>query len=301
MECSEVKVKVTQNKTTPVKYRYLKKLLKYSNEEVLLRYWPPLLDIGHNLRKATKSQKPGVLQELSFWAQLTSAFFCSVTETLACLSKICISYTRFFCSLCTSNISCKWEYKISYLMQQLIFVIWTHQKVTLVKLLESCVCDMNRKQSACFKIIAMFIAELGSRDATIPFFQNQSDTANSEDRPVPIQSNTSAGFYFCNLEFLYFSVLTHSSLFCVLNTIYYSVSQLVGQKCWVCSPKVCCETVLRGSRIVYCQESALTHCLSCVSSCLCSEDVPASELVPTDVISDQLSAASDEYLGGCSC
>ncbi len=38
LECSEVKVKVTQNKTTPVKYRYLKNLLKYSNEEVLLRY-----------------------------------------------------------------------------------------------------------------------------------------------------------------------------------------------------------------------------------------------------------------------
>ncbi len=30
MECSEVKVKVTQNKTTPVKYRYLKNVLKYS-------------------------------------------------------------------------------------------------------------------------------------------------------------------------------------------------------------------------------------------------------------------------------
>ncbi len=42
MECSEVKVKVTQNKTTPVKYRYLKNVLKYSNEVVVLRYWPPL-------------------------------------------------------------------------------------------------------------------------------------------------------------------------------------------------------------------------------------------------------------------
>ncbi len=31
-------VKVTQNKTTPVKYRYLKNVLKYSNEVVLLRY-----------------------------------------------------------------------------------------------------------------------------------------------------------------------------------------------------------------------------------------------------------------------
>ncbi len=46
-----------------------------------------------------------------------------------------------------------------------------------------------------------------------------------------------------------------SSLFCVLNTIYYSVSQLVGQKCWVCSPKVGCETVLRGLRIVYSQRN----------------------------------------------
>ncbi len=32
-----------------------------------------------------------------------------------------------------------------------------------------------------------------------------------------------------------------------------------------------------------------------------SEDVPASELVPTDVIPDQLSAASDESLRECSC
>ncbi len=45
LECSEVKVKVAQNKTTPVKYRYLKNLLKYSNEEVLLRYRPPLTEV----------------------------------------------------------------------------------------------------------------------------------------------------------------------------------------------------------------------------------------------------------------
>ncbi len=65
--------------------------------------------------------------------------------------------------------------------------------------------------------------------------QNRSDPANSEDRPIPIQSDTSAfkKKKLCNLEFLYFSVLTRSSLFGVLNTIYYSVSQLVGQKCWV--------------------------------------------------------------------
>ncbi len=38
-------------------------------------------------------------------------------------------------------------------------------------------------------------------------------------------------------------------------TIYYSVSQLVGQKCWVCSPKMGCETVLSGSRIIYSQRN----------------------------------------------
>ncbi len=118
---------------------------------------------------------------------------------------------------------------------------------------------------------------VSSRDATIPFFQNRSDTANSEDRPIPIHSDTNpfryqsipipAQFFFiiiilllclfflCNLEFLYFSVLTRSSLFCILNTIYYSVSQLVGQKCWVCSPKVGRETVLSGSRIIYSQRN----------------------------------------------
>ncbi len=89
----------------------------------------------------------------------------------------------------------------------------------------------------------------------------RTDIANSEDRPIQIQSDTSASFLFiciiflCNLEFLYFSVLTrrHSSV--CLNTICYSVSILVGQKWWVCSPKVGCETVLRGSRIVYSQRN----------------------------------------------
>ncbi len=48
-----------------------------------------------------------------------------------------------------------------------------------------------------------------TREATIPFFQNRSNTANSEDRPIPIQYDTSAVFFFlCNLEFLYFTVLT---------------------------------------------------------------------------------------------
>ncbi len=88
----------------------------------------------------------------------------------------------------------------------------------------------------------------------------RTDPANSEDRPIPIQSQRRFCYYFflfflCNLEFTYFSVLTRSSLFCELNTIYYSVSQLVGQKCWVCSPNVGCETVLSGSWIVYSQRN----------------------------------------------
>ncbi len=58
---------------------------------------------------------------------------------------------------------------------------------------------------------------------------------------------------FFNVYFLYFSVLTWSSLFCVLNTIYNNVYQLVGQKFRVCSPKVGRKTVLSGSRIVYSQ------------------------------------------------
>ncbi len=104
------------------------------------------------------------------------------------------------------------------------------------------------------KLWVCLLTSIVSRDATIQFFQNRSDTANSEDRP----SKFFFFFFFfflCNSEFLYFSVLTRSSLFCVINTIYYSVSQLVGQKCWVCSPKVRCETVLRGSRIVYSQRT----------------------------------------------
>ncbi len=92
------------------------------------------------------------------------------------------------------------------------------------------------------KILSTYSA-IWTRDATIQFFQNRSDTTNSEDRPIPIQSDTSAGiifFFKCNLEFLYFSVLTRLSLFCVLNTIYYSVSQLVGAgyaaQTWVARP-----------------------------------------------------------------
>ncbi len=45
LECSEVKV--TQNKTTVVKYRFLKNVLKYSNEVKLLYYCPPLCKYIH--------------------------------------------------------------------------------------------------------------------------------------------------------------------------------------------------------------------------------------------------------------
>ncbi len=104
-----------------------------------------------------------------------------------------------------------------------------------------------------------------TRDATIQFFQNRSDTTNSEDRPIPIQSDTSAVFFFlCHFEFLYFSVLTRSSLFCVLNTIYCSVSQLVGQKCWVSQKWVArlFWVAGRGSRIVYSQRNDINKKLN---------------------------------------
>ncbi len=110
-----------------------------------------------------------------------------------------------------------------------------------------------------FKRPTVYLYLSKTRDATIPFFQNRSDPANSEDRPyrsIPIPAQFL--FFLCNLEFLYFSVLTRSSLICVLNTIYYSVSQLVGQKCWVCSPKVGRETVLSGSWIIYSKETTST-------------------------------------------
>ncbi len=98
------------------------------------------------------------------------------------------------------------------------------------------------------------------RDATIPFFPNRFDPIPhnlriGRYRSIPIPAQWFFIYFFCNLEFGYFSVLTRSSLFCVLNTIYYSVSQLVGQKFWVCSPKVGCQTVLIGSRIIYSQRN----------------------------------------------
>ncbi len=53
-------------------------------------------------------------------------------------------------------------------------------------------------------------------------------------RSNPIQRSF---FFFLSMQNFYTSLLTWSSLFCVLNTIYYRVSQLVGQKC---SPKFGC-------------------------------------------------------------
>ncbi len=44
------------------------------------------------------------------------------------------------------------------------------------------------------------VVKIEIRDATIPFFQNRSDTVNSEDRPI--QSDTSAVFFI----FLFFNV-----------------------------------------------------------------------------------------------
>ncbi len=105
-------------------------------------------------------------------------------------------------------------------------------------------CIKQHKINIVFSQYCSFFA----RDATIPFFQNRSDPKNSEDRLIP-------GSFFFYEEFLYFSVLTWPPLFCVLNTTYYSVSQLVCQKCWVCSPNVGHETVLSRSRTVYSQRN----------------------------------------------
>ncbi len=81
MECSEVKVKAAQNKTTPVKYRYLKNVLKYSNEVKLFRYWPPLL------RKFNLPQE-----------QLKK-FYSAIIE-----SVLCISITVWFSSATKSDL-----------------------------------------------------------------------------------------------------------------------------------------------------------------------------------------------------
>lgn len=41
-KCSEVKVEVAKKKKTQVKYRFSQKLLKYSNEVLVLRYFTTL-------------------------------------------------------------------------------------------------------------------------------------------------------------------------------------------------------------------------------------------------------------------
>ncbi len=102
--------------------------------------------------------------------------------------------------------------------------------------------------------------QLVNRDATIPFFQNRSDTENSENRPIPIQSDTSAVlfFYQCNLEFLYFSVEPIVALLCVKHNLLQCFS--TGRsKVLVCSPEVGHETVLSGSRIVYSQRNDIIN------------------------------------------
>ncbi len=90
-------------------------------------------------------------------------------------------------------------------------------------------------------------------------------------------------FFLCilSIEFLYFSVLTRSSLFCVLNAIYYSVSQLFGQKSWVCCSKVGCETILRGSRIVYSQRND-------INKKLCQHDAKTLKMLNCDRLVDSL-------------
>ena len=46
-KCSEVKVKVVRNRSSKVKYKYKKILLKYSNEVFLLRYYTTLVGYLH--------------------------------------------------------------------------------------------------------------------------------------------------------------------------------------------------------------------------------------------------------------
>ncbi len=62
------------------------------------------------------------------------------------------------------------------------------------------------------------------RDATIQFFQIRSDPENSAYRPIPIQSDTSAGFFFINVEFLYFCV----TLLCVKHNLLDNWKKYIG-------------------------------------------------------------------------
>ncbi len=75
-------------------------------------------------------------------------------------------------------------------MQMAISLAGTHQSVR-----ANADHVINIHESSRSIIFGAFYTVL-SRDASIPFFQNRSDTANSEDRPIPIQSDTSAGVFF---------------------------------------------------------------------------------------------------------
>ncbi len=95
MECSEVKVKVTQNKTTPVKYRYLKNLLKYSNEVVLLRYWPPLDFDAVLLTACTSESWPGFLS--------LGPLHLSVSNNVQIQRRTCLVYKTFITEMTGTN------------------------------------------------------------------------------------------------------------------------------------------------------------------------------------------------------
>ncbi len=70
------------------------------------------------------------------------------------------------------------------------------------------------------------------RDATIQFFPNRSE--NSEDQLIPIQSETSTGFFFINVEFLHFSVFLIVTLLYVKHNLlqYFSTggSKVLGMQ-----------------------------------------------------------------------
>ncbi len=87
--------------------------------------------------------------------------------------------------------------------------------------------------------ICRTVKSIQIRNETIPFFSEtiryRKFWGSADTDPIQYQRSVFflCVFFFLNVELLYVSVLTWSSIFCVLNTIYYSVSQLVGQKCWV--------------------------------------------------------------------
>ncbi len=105
LECSEVKVKVTRNKTTPVKYRYLKNVLKYSNEVVLLRYWRPLV-VGAMCSSVYCLSPPILLPHYCFSGSTCVPLFClpiylpgvCSPVLIRCLSS-CVYYVDCYSSL----------------------------------------------------------------------------------------------------------------------------------------------------------------------------------------------------------